>query len=175
MEFSKHEMLLVEHYGFSHLLKSCSLDEISIYRMMVDRAFCINDTSSYADALRAAWNAIQNGSCYRMTQEFDTMIGNCLTEAHANPAKFRIANLCGMLNTIGLESNMGKCNWADGDEGYCLHVGERVEKLLDGNGNDTGETILESLFTLSFRSDGTLVDYEDSRIYKDFTELGGKK
>jgi hypothetical protein len=170
MEFSKNEMVLVEHYGFSHLIESCSLDEISIYRMMVDRAFSTNDMTSYADALRAAWTAIQNGSCYRMTEEFEAMIGICLNESHTNPGKYKVATLCGMLNQIGLKSDMGQCNWADGDNGYCLHVGERTEKLLDGNGKDTGETILDSLFTLSFRSDGTLVDYEDSGIYKSFID-----
>jgi len=79
----------------------------------------------------------------------------------------KIVDVLNALNAIGLESFVGECNWSDGDIGYVLHAGERIEKLVDGNGNDAG-TMKESLFSICFRSDGTIWDYEDARTYKSF-------
>jgi len=82
----------------------------------------------------------------------------------------RVTVLCDALNAVGIKSHIGDVNWADGDEGFVIHAGENTDKLLqeiDGKPTVIG-TIDVSLFSLSFRSDGTLWDYEDAHIYKSF-------
>jgi hypothetical protein len=82
----------------------------------------------------------------------------------------RVTVLCDALNAVGIKSHIGDVNWADGDKGFVIHAGENSDDLLqevDGKWTAIG-TIDVSLFSLSFRSDGTLWDYEDSHVYKSF-------
>lgn len=83
-----------------------------------------------------------------------------------------IQNLCDALNAVGIKSDIGKVFWADGDEGFAIHAGENTDDLLqeiDGKLEVVGK-IDTDLFSLSFRSDGTLKDYEDAAVYKEFNE-----
>lgn len=82
----------------------------------------------------------------------------------------KVKTLCDALNAVGIKSWIGEVNWADGDQGCVIIAGETTDDLIgqvDGEWKKVGET-KTSLFSLSFRSDGTLWDYEDSRVYKSF-------
>jgi hypothetical protein len=84
----------------------------------------------------------------------------------------KIQNLCDALNAVGIKSDIGKVYWPDGDKGFVIHAGENTDELLqevDGKMEVVGEVDTD-LFSLSFRSDGTLKDYEDARVVKFFNE-----
>ena len=88
----------------------------------------------------------------------------------------KITDLCNALNAIGFNASIGECNWVDGDNGYVIHAGDNTDDLLqeiDGKMTVVG-TIPTSLFSMSFRSDGTLWDYEDARVYKSFNPTDKK-
>lgn len=84
----------------------------------------------------------------------------------------KVQTLCDALNAVGIKSDIGKVYWPDGDEGFVIHAGENTDDLLkevDGKMEVVG-TIDTDLFSLSFRSDGTLKDYEDASVVKFFNE-----
>lgn len=91
-----------------------------------------------------------------------------MKESRTIPEK--VTTLCDALNAIGIKSHIGHVNWADGDKGVVIYAGENTDDLLqqiDGKMTVVG-TDKVSLFSLSFRSDGTLWDYEDLHVYKSF-------
>lgn len=85
----------------------------------------------------------------------------------------KVKTLCDALNAVGIESWIGEVHWADGDKGCVINAGETTDDLIgqvDGEWKKVGET-KTPLFSLSFRSDGTLWDYEDTRVYKSFNPI----
>ena len=72
INWSDKELKLVEHYGYSDLADR--VEPLMLYRMMVNKAFAINDQSEYANSLRRCSYALDNCTVYRMTPEFDKLI-----------------------------------------------------------------------------------------------------
>jgi hypothetical protein len=77
------------------------------------------------------------------------------------------------LAEIGIKVYLGPVHWADGDVGYNIAVGEFKDKVYGYKPGDS-TTLVEvgdttsPLFTMSFRSDGTLRDYEGENKVMEF-------
>lgn len=85
-DLSEAELLLTDYFGVTEILEHNSIDMTSIYRIMIEHAFMVNDRSAYSTALRAAWLHIQSGK-YRKTLEFDNIILKHLRRAKLEKLK----------------------------------------------------------------------------------------
>lgn len=71
-EYSEKELELIRHFGFGDVASNAYPP--MIYNMMAVKAFMNNDHSNYAHSLRRCIRALETGSCYRMTPEWDALI-----------------------------------------------------------------------------------------------------
>lgn len=72
--YSEKELILLEYFGYSHMVGSVSLSPIDVYKLMMEKAFLTNDQSKYSRALRRCIKAINKVSPYRLTPEWDALI-----------------------------------------------------------------------------------------------------
>ena len=72
MKYSDKEIDLIKHFGFEEIADR--VDPITLYRIMVERAFLENSQGDGADSLRRCFNALRNGNPLRKTKEWDDMI-----------------------------------------------------------------------------------------------------
>lgn len=81
----------------------------------------------------------------------------------------KITDLCNALNAVGFKSTIGKVYWPDGDVGHSILAGSYKDKLINSNLEVVGETT-SSVFSMSFRSNGNLQDFEGTSIVQFFNE-----
>ena len=81
----------------------------------------------------------------------------------------KITDLCDALNAVGFKSTIGTVHWPDGDVGHSILAGSYKDKLLNSNLEVVGETVAP-VFSMSFRSNGKLQDYEGVSIVQFFNE-----
>jgi hypothetical protein len=70
-QYSKKETLLFQQLGYEDLLTQ---EPAVLYRMVALNLFKQNETGVLVDSIRRCLNAIDNGTPYRLTQEFDELI-----------------------------------------------------------------------------------------------------
>jgi hypothetical protein len=71
--FSTKEVALFEALGFNDLLEA-SVEPVTLYEIAAREAFLKGAEGKEVQSLRRCLRAIQEGSPYRMTQEFDSLI-----------------------------------------------------------------------------------------------------
>lgn len=70
-EYSKKEQLLFEQLGYSDMLAQ---EPIVLYRMVALNLFKQGNVGILVDNIRRCLNAIDTGTPYRLTKEFDDLI-----------------------------------------------------------------------------------------------------
>jgi hypothetical protein len=70
-QYSKKEILLFQQLGYEDLLTQ---EPAVLYRMVALDLFKRNETGVLVDSVRRCLNAIDNGTPYRLTEEFDELI-----------------------------------------------------------------------------------------------------
>jgi hypothetical protein len=70
-QYSEKELKLIEQLGYMDLP---SVEPIVLYRIMAMDLFKRNETGVLVDSVRRCLNAIDNGTPYRLTPEFDELI-----------------------------------------------------------------------------------------------------
>jgi hypothetical protein len=70
-QYSEKELKLIEQLGYMDLP---SVEPIVLYRIMAMDLFKRNETGVLVDSVRRCLNAIDNGTPYRLTEEFDELI-----------------------------------------------------------------------------------------------------
>lgn len=75
-DYSVSEQKLIARYGYINLMDSVMAPVM--YRLLVEAAFMQNDTSEFADALRAANYAFTHRTCNRDSEEFTNIIEDML-------------------------------------------------------------------------------------------------
>lgn len=70
-QYSEKELKLIEQLGYMDLP---SVQPIVLYRIMAMDLFKENKTGVLVDSVRRCLNAIDNGTPYRLTKEFDELI-----------------------------------------------------------------------------------------------------
>ena len=70
-QYSEKELKLIEQLGYMDLP---SVEPIVLYRIMATNLFKQNKTGVLVDSVRRCLNAIDNGTPYRLTKEFDELI-----------------------------------------------------------------------------------------------------
>jgi hypothetical protein len=60
--YSKAEWMVIRHFTFLDLIDR--VEPLMLYRMMIERAFELNDQSKYTAALRCGWFALKGGKTY---------------------------------------------------------------------------------------------------------------
>ena len=70
-QYSKKETLLFQQLGYEDLLTQ---EPVVLYRMVALNLFKQNETGVLVDSVRRCLNAIDNGTPYRLTPEFDDLI-----------------------------------------------------------------------------------------------------
>jgi len=70
-QYSQKELKLIEQLGYMDLP---SVEPIVLYRIMAMNLFKQNKTGVLVDSVRRCLNAIDNGTPYRLTEEFDDLI-----------------------------------------------------------------------------------------------------
>lgn len=70
-QYSKKETLLFQQLGYEDLLTQ---EPAVLYRMVALNLFKQNETGVLVDSVRRCLNAIDNGTPYRLTEEFDDLI-----------------------------------------------------------------------------------------------------
>ena len=70
-QYSEKELKLIEQLGYMDLP---SVEPIVLYRIMAMNLFKENKTGVLVDSVRRCLNAIDNGTPYRLTPEFDELI-----------------------------------------------------------------------------------------------------
>ena len=70
-QYSKKETLLFQQLGYGDLLTQ---EPAVLYRMVALNLFKQNETGVLVDSVRRCLNAIDNGTPYRLTEEFDELI-----------------------------------------------------------------------------------------------------
>jgi len=76
-QYSDKELQLFEYFGFGKLLVNDGDERIAapvIYRMLVEKAFADNMQGPEVESLRRCFNALQQCSPYRLTEEWDALI-----------------------------------------------------------------------------------------------------
>ncbi len=74
-EYSEKELALIKFFGFDNLIDiTCPVAAITLYRMMVEKAFVENLQGLEVESLRRCFKAINESSIFRMTSEWDDMI-----------------------------------------------------------------------------------------------------
>lgn len=71
----------------------------------------------------------------------------------------QIQNLSDALNAIGLKSFVGKCNWANGDNGFVVHAGEEFLEFHNDTQTKPKYT-KDSILSFCFNSSGKLLEIE---------------
>lgn len=72
-KFSEKEVALFKTLGFENLLHS---EPYVLYQMAALYVFMENKTGNSVESVRRCLRAMQNGSPYRLTKEFDDLIEN---------------------------------------------------------------------------------------------------
>lgn len=70
-QYSKTEILLFQRLGYGDLLTQ---EPVVLYRMVALNLFKQNETGFLVRSIRRCLNAIDNGTPYRLTKEFDDLI-----------------------------------------------------------------------------------------------------
>lgn len=70
-QYSKKETLLFQQLGYEDLLTQ---EPAVLYRMVALNLFKQNKTGVLVESVRRCLNAIDNGTPYRLTEEFDDLI-----------------------------------------------------------------------------------------------------
>lgn len=70
-QYSKKEILLFQQLGYEDLLTQ---EPVVLYRMVALNLFKQNETGVLIESVRRCLNAIDNGTPYRLTEEFDDLI-----------------------------------------------------------------------------------------------------
>ena len=70
-QYSEKELKLIEQLGYMDLP---SVEPIVLYRTMAMDLFKENKTGVLVESVRRCLNAIDNGTPYRLTKEFDDLI-----------------------------------------------------------------------------------------------------
>ena len=70
-QYSKKETLLFQQLGYEDLLTQ---EPAVLYRMVALNLFKQSETGVLVDSVRRCLNAIDNGTPYRLTEEFDELI-----------------------------------------------------------------------------------------------------
>jgi hypothetical protein len=70
-QYSKKETLLFQQLGYGDFLY---LEPAFLYRMVALNLFKQNETGVLVDSVRRCLNVIDNGTPYRLTEEFDDLI-----------------------------------------------------------------------------------------------------
>jgi hypothetical protein len=73
MKYSKAEMEMFAHYGMAEIAEY--IQPALFYPMLACKAFTMNDTTDWAHGLRRCIKAMENGTVYRGTPEWDALIG----------------------------------------------------------------------------------------------------
>ena len=71
LQYSEKELKLIEQLGYMDLP---SVEPITLYRIMAMNLFKENKTGVLVDSVRRCLDAIDNGTPYRLTPEFDELI-----------------------------------------------------------------------------------------------------
>jgi hypothetical protein len=71
-EYSKKEQELIAYFGYSDISASSTCNSLSLYLLMVKKAFMNDDRTVAADSLRRCMANF--GKIYRMTPEWDALI-----------------------------------------------------------------------------------------------------
>jgi hypothetical protein len=75
MEYTAAEKMVIEYFGLGrYITLESRVCPPEVYKMAAEKAFLDNDTSKYARALRAAYQAICDCNPCRHTPEFDNLI-----------------------------------------------------------------------------------------------------
>ena len=71
-EYSEKEKKLIAYFGYSDII--CKITPITMYKMMMEKAFIDNMTGPEVESVRRCNKALKEFSCYRCTPEWDAMI-----------------------------------------------------------------------------------------------------
>jgi len=74
--FSPNEQKLIDFVGISKtcLDIKCYINPISIWEMMVKKAFALNMKGPEVEAIRRGFIALESGNVFRMSPEFEAII-----------------------------------------------------------------------------------------------------
>jgi hypothetical protein len=72
VEYSVAEMILFDHFGMADIAPN--IQPPMLYTMLASKAFIMNDQTSWSDSLRRCITALEKGTTYRMTPEWDRLI-----------------------------------------------------------------------------------------------------
>lgn len=72
VEYSNAEMAMFTHFGMADI--AANIQPPMLYTLLASKAFMMNDQTPWSDSLRRCITALEKGTAYRMTPEWDALI-----------------------------------------------------------------------------------------------------